>query len=89
MQQVKPDRQQGLHASINMYPENGEAFTAVCPTALARGANSAVDIRDRSRIGRRPDAFLVRSRSVRSVDHFAREFMSEHARISVGWMAAR
>ena len=85
MQKVKPDRQQRLHASVDVYPKNTETLAAVSSATLAWRANTAVDVRVNRAAVPSLDALFVRP----DLDHLARQFVSEHAGIGIGGVSAR
>src|SRR5271168_3431717 len=85
MQEVEPDRQQRLHASVDVYPKNAEPHAAVGSTAPAGRANTAVDVRiNRTAVPNFNSPFVGPD-----LDHLARQLVTQHAGIRISRVSAR
>jgi|SRR6185369_15700512 hypothetical protein len=84
MQQVKPHGQERLHTSVNVYPKNTQALAAVGAATFACRADPAAYVWVNRTTVTYSNAHLVSP----SLDDFACQFMTQHARIGIGRVSA-
>jgi hypothetical protein len=84
VQQISSDREQCLHASVDVYSQNIEPFTAIGSAKPAWSTNAAIHVWI--------DGAAIANLYIRVVrtyfDHLACQFMPQHAGIGVGRVAA-